>query len=123
MFGIPGCDSPGVPEYLGFGLFVRSGRGCSAQPPNRGGLPRLGGVNSFGFGGTNAHAIVQEGDAAPEGLAEADGGRAELLLLSARSEAALADLARSFCRYLAGASDRLSDIAYTAAAWRSHHPR
>ena len=43
------------------------------------------------------------------------------LLLSARSEAALAERARTFQSYLAAASAGLHDIAYTAAARRSHH--
>jgi 3-oxoacyl-(acyl-carrier-protein) synthase len=35
-----------------------------AQPWERGDLPRRAAVNAFGFGGVNAHVVVEEGDAA-----------------------------------------------------------
>ncbi len=54
--------------------------------------PALAGVNSFGFGGTNAHAVLET---APfqAGEAAREPARLPPLLLSARSEAALRDLA------------------------------
>jgi polyketide synthase 12/epothilone polyketide synthase D len=102
-------------------LALRVPTALEAWPPNRDEWPRLGGVNSFGFGGTNAHALLEEADAAPEDSTAPEPGRAEILLLSARSEAALAERARTFQSYLAAASAGLHDIAYTAAARRSHH--
>ncbi|MEM9290675.1 MAG: SDR family NAD(P)-dependent oxidoreductase [Acidobacteriota bacterium] len=53
----------------------------------RGENPRRGGVSSFGVGGTNAHAVVEEAPPAAESAAPARAGR--LLVLSAASPQAL----------------------------------
>lgn len=60
------------------------------------------GVNSFGFGGTNAGILLTEGPARPRPAARP--GKLPPLLLSARSEAALAGLAERFADALDGAS-------------------
>lgn len=90
--------------------------------------PRLACLNSFGFGGTNAHAILQEGPRpapqAPEVL-EGDAAPTALLFpLSAHSKAALAANAQRLADYLetgAGAELPLSRVSYTLARRRSHH--
>ncbi|MEK8021248.1 MAG: polyketide synthase, partial [Candidatus Parabeggiatoa sp.] len=41
-------------------LQVRVPTSLTPWPENHNGLPRLAGVNSFGFGGTNAHILLQE---------------------------------------------------------------
>ncbi len=97
------------------------------QPwPETYGQPPRAGVNSFGFGGTNGHAVLE---AAPEtdrtARPRSDDGRAWMLLLSARSAPALPDLARSYLSAL-GKEGRLSgetlrDVCFTANAKRSHH--
>jgi 1-acyl-sn-glycerol-3-phosphate acyltransferase len=62
------------------------------------------GVNGFGFGGANAHVVLQEHDlraaAQPESRPAND--VAELLVLSAKSAPALAGLAREYMTVLAG---------------------
>jgi acyl transferase domain-containing protein len=79
--------------------------------PRRRGAPRFAGVSSFGVGGTNAHAILQEAPKRPVSRARR---HAYVLTLSARSEAALAASAEALRRRLRGASRReLADVAYT----------
>ncbi len=88
--------------------------------------PALAGINSFGFGGTNAHVVLQE---APAPLPVSDensntgsgSGQPYLLPLSARSAEALQTYARSYRDFLAGSAAQLRDIGYSAALRRSHH--
>src|SRR3954454_12190276 len=96
------------------------------QWPDTGAEPRLAGVNSFGFGGTNAHVIL---GAAPERRENGSGNgtrpdREVLVPLSARGPEALAARARSYATFLAdpaSSSDvSLHDIGYTAGLRRGH---
>jgi acyl transferase domain-containing protein len=83
---------------------------------------RTGGVSSFGFGGTNAHVIVQQ--AGPRAHRPATSAPALLVLpLSAKGEQPLRELAG---RYLARLSEddgaTAGDLCYSASARRAHHP-
>ncbi len=81
---------------------------------------RRAGVSAFGIGGTNAHVVVEE---APERkTARADPELHGLpILLSAKSEPALRDAAGRWAAWLsARPSTSLLDLAYTAAARRTH---
>lgn len=84
--------------------------------------PVLAGVNSFGFGGTNAHAVLE---AAPPVASRPDsteeGARVLFLPLSARSSEALQDLARAYQGFLQATASPFSDIVYSAALRRTHH--
>jgi acyl transferase domain-containing protein/acyl carrier protein len=84
---------------------------------------RVGGVSSFGFGGTNAHVIVQD---RPEPPAEtsATPDSAYLLPISARHPAALQSLVESYASRLGDRADDAAfvrDLCFSAGARRTHH--
>lgn len=96
------------------------------------GASRLAAVSSFGFGGTNAHAVLEgpPGAAEPGGDGSTNGSprRApvpkHLLPLSARSEGALAELAARYADRLEGTgADETAAVCAAAALRRTHHPQ
>ncbi|MCX4884635.1 type I polyketide synthase [Streptomyces sp. NBC_00847] len=82
--------------------------------------PRYAGVNSFGFGGTNAHAVLQEPPAEAAVSTRGD-DRRHVVTLSARSADALHDLAESMCTFLDETDHAFSDVAYSCNLRRTHH--
>jgi acyl transferase domain-containing protein len=92
-----------------------------------GGGKALAGVNAFGFGGTNAHLVIEEAPRVSVAAAEAatdEPGRALVFPISARSPEALEEMARSMREYANGATERgtsFADMFYSAALRRSHH--
>ncbi|MBP7336113.1 type I polyketide synthase [Niveispirillum sp.] len=82
------------------------------------GTPRRAGVNSLGIGGTNAHVILEEAPAPLPSVAGAERSR-HILMLSARSETALAQLAGRYAAFLDDNPDAsLADICFTANTGR-----
>ncbi|WP_169811001.1 type I polyketide synthase [Nocardia amamiensis] len=79
--------------------------------------PRLAGVSSFGFAGTNAHVLLEQ---APEPAPTVDPQEPALLVLSARTASALDALSRRYVEHLGTTQSPLADIAATAAIGRSH---
>ncbi|HKC10858.1 MAG TPA: beta-ketoacyl synthase N-terminal-like domain-containing protein, partial [Vicinamibacteria bacterium] len=81
------------------------------------GTPRRAGVSSFGIGGTNAHVVLEE--APPPGPVERARRPAELLVLSAKTPAALERATSDLSAYLGQSPGlELADVAYTLQAGR-----
>jgi FkbH-like protein len=88
-------------------------------------MPRRAGLNSFGVGGANAHAIVEEAPRAAQAPGEvssnADGRPLHVLTVSAKSHASMLANATALARLLGGpSSPRLEDVAFTANTLREH---
>ncbi|WP_245768513.1 type I polyketide synthase [Stigmatella aurantiaca] len=118
--------NPAIPfETLGLRIPQR----LEALEPRNGESLKMG-VNSFGYGGTNAHCLLEQ---APPGGARAPFPEAQakrsvslsapvILPLSARSPEALRALARSYAGLLSAPDHApLADICFSAAVRRSHH--
>ncbi|HEX2400700.1 MAG TPA: type I polyketide synthase, partial [Mycobacterium sp.] len=97
-------------------------------PWERNGRPRIAGISSFGFAGTNAHVILEE---APEKAAQPAAApgpdeqpadrRFSILPLSARTPAALVQVADQYRSWLnAHPEATLADVCFTAGAGRAH---
>jgi acyl transferase domain-containing protein/aryl carrier-like protein len=97
-----------------------------AWPDDR--APLLAGVNSFGFGGTNAHALLSDvprKKRTAKGRIAHDEGRPHIIPISARSPEALRTLANvhlDFAKTSTNGSEfSLEDIGRTASLRRTHH--
>ena len=79
-------------------------------------VPIRAGVNSFGIGGTNVHAVLQEG---PEVHICGETRPLQLLLLSAKTETALQTIRKNLSKYLSDNSNiNIADVAYTLKVGR-----
>jgi amino acid adenylation domain-containing protein len=93
------------------------------RPWESGGAPRRAGVSSFGMGGTNAHVVLEEAPEAPSPSPSRNDGAARLLVLSAKSEAALERMRRGLRDHLlANPQLPLADAAFTLQEGRAAHP-
>jgi acyl transferase domain-containing protein/acyl carrier protein len=85
------------------------------------GAPRRAAVNSFGFGGTNAHAILEEAAETPVAAALATSERPlHMLTLSADGPEALRELSRRYAAWLdAHPHASVPDLCFTTATRRA----
>jgi acyl transferase domain-containing protein/acyl carrier protein len=99
------------------------------EPFPNGAAERIAGVNSFGFGGANAHVVLA---AAPSHHTEKSSAtptsRPWPIMLSARSEKSLRGSAANLSQWVRqhananGSSPVLPDLSYTLGVRRNHHP-
>ena len=89
----------------------------------RGQAPRFAGVSAFGFSGTNAHVVLEEAPRLPVRQAAHKVDAPWVLLVSARTPAALDAAAREYRNFLAGRGREipLYDICHASALRRSHY--
>lgn len=86
----------------------------------RGGARRFAGVSSFGFGGTNAHVVLEEAPAVLEDMPAQTERPLHVLSLSAQTDGTLRELARRYVLHLSLHTDQLlPDVCFTANAGRA----
>ncbi|EXK77811.1 hypothetical protein FOQG_17497 [Fusarium oxysporum f. sp. raphani 54005] len=115
------------PQIEPFSAHLRVPTSLVLWPPTEADEPRRASVNNFGFGGTNAHAIL-ESYASPSPQAaeqrDRDGPVFSPFVFSAATETSLRSYLADFADYLDanGQSVDLRDVAYTLHTRRSHLP-
>ena len=90
--------------------------------------PRIAGISSFGFAGTNAHVILEEAPeeaaqvtSAPGPVEQPEHRRFSILPLSARTPAALVQVADQYRNWLNTHPEAtLADVCFTAGTGRAH---
>ena len=80
--------------------------------------PAIVGVSSFGFGGTNAHVVLQAVE--PRLTGSIRDQRAHIIPLSARSPEALRAQVRQWSEFADAGTPPLMDLAFTASQRRTH---
>ncbi len=113
--------NPNIPfETLG----LRVAKKAEPLPRQANELPVVG-VNSFGFGGTNAHVVLEAAPAAfvPELVSAKQVNRPVLLPISARDDEALRKYAAAYQDYLADETMDPRELATAAGRRKEHHER
>lgn len=89
------------------------------------GGPRTGAVSSFGFSGTNCHAVVQEASVETAGIGDKvkrGNEHTNIFVLSAKRKTQLAELVLEYIDFLQTHKDApIEDLCFTAAVGRGHY--
>ncbi|MCW5733931.1 MAG: SDR family NAD(P)-dependent oxidoreductase [Enhydrobacter sp.] len=93
---------------------------CNRLQPLARTVGQIAGVNSFGFGGTNAHAIIAPGREPAPGKIEKVRPHS-FFMISAETKPALAQLAADYSRRVEGLTDRDISVLANAAVHRREH--
>ena len=94
---------------------------CTQVQPWEAEGERLAGINSFGYGGTNAHVLLREAPSRTDVVAsQKTEDEAFVLPLSAKSETALRDLSGRYAQVMQETNIATEDLIYTATQRRSH---
>ncbi len=102
----PNIDFANSPFYVNTGL----------KPWDTNERPRRAGVSAFGFGGTNAHVILEE---APAVKSPGSSRPWQLLVVSAKTQSALKEASKNLADYLQAVPNAcLADIVYTLQVGR-----
>lgn len=90
--------------------------------PRDGEAKRCAGISSFGFGGTNAHVVLEEAPREPASDPEVSPRSHHLLPLSAQSHEALQALNERYAELCGRRTDTsLADLCFSAGSRRAHH--
>jgi myxalamid-type polyketide synthase MxaB len=107
------------PNIASIGLNLRIP--TELTPWEIGDRPRIAGISGFGFGGTNAHAIVEGWPTRPADAKPQFERPTQLAVLSAHSADALKSLAGTHAEHLARHPELpITDVSHTLAVGRSH---
>ena len=110
----PEIDFPNSPFYP-------AGKLQAWEPKD--GHPRRAGISALGFGGTNAHVIVEEAPAETQREPESP-EQFQMVFLSARTETALSQIQSNLARHIQKNSDlRFDDLAWTLQVSRRAFPQ
>jgi epothilone polyketide synthase D len=83
-------------------------------------IPRRAGLSSFGFGGANAHIVLEEAPLLPRPVHEIE-RPFHLLTLSAQTVAGLRKLAANYAEFISGDPElSLGDLCFTVNCGRTH---
>ncbi|MET0264062.1 MAG: condensation domain-containing protein, partial [Duganella sp.] len=112
------CDTPNPHiDFANSPFFVNT----ALRPWGQDGQPRRAGVSAFGLGGTNAHVVLEQAPLAAPAPAATSARAAHLLVLSAKTPAALDAATANLADFLAAQPDTsLADSAWTLFHGRRH---